>query len=224
MIRPLKYTQTTNIAAAKAVTDLIDATLVVGGVIVPSVSLVVIQAETQSVRWVDDGSIPTASVGNVVPAGQTMVVYRDQFSGFKLIQSAANGIVNVTAYGGSGPAFVTPGPGGGSVSGTVAVSTVSGTVTTGGTQGSLTDRSGTVTTGGTAQQVMAANAGRKYLLVQNVSDTVCWINFGVTAVADQPSIKLNPGDSFVMEGGFVSTQLVSLLGATTGKSFTAKEG
>jgi hypothetical protein len=92
-------------------------------------------------------------------------------------------------------------------------------------QGTLTNRSGTITAGDTAQTLMAANADRKYLLIQNISDTVMWINFTTTAVKDSPSIMLEPnGGSLAMEGSFVSTELVSVICVTTGKKFTAKEG
>lgn len=90
--------------------------------------------------------------------------------------------------------------------------------------GSLTDRSGTITAGGTAQTLAAANAARKYLLIQNNSSADLWLNFTTTAVASQPSIRLRAGETFVMEGAFVSTQLVSVIGATTGQTFSAKEG
>lgn len=91
-------------------------------------------------------------------------------------------------------------------------------------QGTLTDRSGTITAGDTAQTLAAANATRKYLLIQNVSDTAMWINFTTTAVKDSPSLLLEPnGGSLVMESGFVSTELVSIICATTGKKFSAKE-
>ncbi len=90
--------------------------------------------------------------------------------------------------------------------------------------GTLTDRSGTVTLGATAQQLAAANAARKYFFFQNNSVGDLWINFGVTAVASQPSIKIIAGNGFSMENSFVSNQLVSVIGATTGQAFTAKEG
>lgn len=102
--------------------------------------------------------------------------------------------------------------------------TVDGTVTANPATGALTDRSGTITTGGTAQQAMAANATRKYLLIQNSSDTAMWFNFTTTAVADSPSFYLSPnGGSFVQEGSFVSTEAISIICATTGKKWTAKE-
>lgn len=90
-------------------------------------------------------------------------------------------------------------------------------------RGALTDGSGTITTGGTSQQIFAANAARKYLLVVNVSALDLWINFGVAAVQTQPSIKITPNGSFVMEGFFVSTETVNIIGATTGTVFTAKQ-
>ena len=112
------------------------------------------------------------------------------------------------------------------VSGTFwqATQPVSGTVTASPVLATLTDRSGTITAGGTAQQAMAALATRKYLLLQNISDTAMWFNFTTTAVADSPSLYLPVGASFVMEGSLVSTEAVSIFCVTTGKKWTAKEG
>lgn len=90
-------------------------------------------------------------------------------------------------------------------------------------QGYLTDRSGTITAGGTAQVVMVENEYRNYLFMQNVSSGDLWINFGATAVASQPSIRLVPGDSFTMEQSFVSVESVSIIGATTGQAYSARE-
>ncbi len=89
---------------------------------------------------------------------------------------------------------------------------------------SFTNRSGTLAANNTAQQVMAANLNRKYLLVQNVSAIALWINFNTDANADQPSIKLVADGSFVMEGSAIVTDSVSIIGSTAGSSFTAKEG
>ena len=86
----------------------------------------------------------------------------------------------------------------------------------------FSDLSGTVTSGGTAQTIAAANTDRRYLLIQNHSDTDCWINIGVTAVAGQPSIKLFANGG-VYEPLVVPQALISLFGAVTGKAFTAKE-
>jgi hypothetical protein len=89
--------------------------------------------------------------------------------------------------------------------------------------GSLTDRSGTIAAGATSQQVAAAQSTRRYLIFVNCSDTTMWINFGVAAVADQPSIPVVTMGSYVFEASFVSTQAVHVICATIGKSYTCKE-
>lgn len=88
----------------------------------------------------------------------------------------------------------------------------------------ITDASGSITAGGTAQQVMAANAARRWFFFQNNSDTDCWLNFGVVAVAYQPSIKVSAGASYENPPHFCPRGIVSVFGATTAKTFTAKEG
>lgn len=90
--------------------------------------------------------------------------------------------------------------------------------------GTLTDRSGTITAGGTAQTVAAALATRKYFFFQNLSDTAMYINFGVVAVGDQPSILIAAGASYENPPHFCPVGLISLMCATTGKKFVCKEG
>ena len=91
-------------------------------------------------------------------------------------------------------------------------------------QSTVTDRSGTISSGGVAQTLANANTSRKYLIIQNLSAENLYINFTTTAVQGQPSLLLLPNGSFVMEGSFVSTEAVSIIGATTGSAFAAKEG
>ena len=93
-----------------------------------------------------------------------------------------------------------------------------------GGSGTFTDRSGAITTGGTSQQVMAANTSRNYLILQNISAENLWFNFGVAAVTDSPSLKLEPGQTFVMEGTFIHVGAMNIIGATTGSKFVSKEG
>jgi hypothetical protein len=88
-------------------------------------------------------------------------------------------------------------------------------------QGTLTDKSGSAT--GVSSQVAAANATRKYFYIQCQAGTI-WMNFGVAAVASQPSIKLNAGDSFTMEGTFISTQAINVISGGGTRDYTAKEG
>ena len=85
------------------------------------------------------------------------------------------------------------------------------------------NRSGTITSGGTAQQLCAANAARKRLFIQNVSTGLLWINFTTTAVQDQPSFRLEPYDTWFEEGSSCTVEAVSIIGATTGQAWTAKE-
>lgn len=98
-------------------------------------------------------------------------------------------------------------------------------LTTAPTSGALTDKSGTITTGGTAQTAAAANTARKYLLIQNPSTAPgsLWFSTVTTAVAASPSVELVPGASYE-SGLFCPTGAVSIIGATTGQAFTAREG
>ena len=95
----------------------------------------------------------------------------------------------------------------------------------GGGGGTLTDRSGTITTGGTAQQLAPVNVTRRYLVIMNMhASEVMYFNFTTTAVAGEPSFSLPAGAAFVMESAYVSTELISVIAATTGHPWTAKEG
>jgi hypothetical protein len=89
--------------------------------------------------------------------------------------------------------------------------------------GALTDRSGSIATGGVSQQVAAAQSTRAYLIFVNCSDTTMWINFGVDAVADQPSIPVVAMGSYVFEASFVSTQALHVICGSNAKSYTCKE-
>jgi hypothetical protein len=101
---------------------------------------------------------------------------------------------------------------------------IPGTVNTAPVQGTLTDRSGTITTGGTAQVLAASNTTRKYLFIQNNSIAPLWYNFTTTAAQSQPSVQLAAGASMYFGGPYITTEAVSIIGATTGQAFTAKEG
>lgn len=89
----------------------------------------------------------------------------------------------------------------------------------------LTDRSGSITTGGTAQTLAAANTSRRYLIIQNTGAGTLWFNFTTAAVQTQPSFRLDVGASFEMPtaAGVISTEAISIIGATTGQVWTAKE-
>lgn len=85
------------------------------------------------------------------------------------------------------------------------------------------DISGTITLGGTAQQLVAANANRTGFMVQNNSDALLWISEIATAVENQPSIQIPIGETYICPEGACGVGAISIVGPTTGKTFTARE-
>lgn len=87
-----------------------------------------------------------------------------------------------------------------------------------------------ITTGGTAQTIFAAQTGRAWLFIQNTSAGDLWFDFNAAAVQAAPSIKIPPGQAaeFIQSeqrgGGWVPWEYISIIGATTGQTFSAKEG
>lgn len=94
----------------------------------------------------------------------------------------------------------------------------------GNSQNTPTDGSTTITTGGTSQTVFAANNNRRYLEIQNISDTTMYVNFGAAAVADSNSFKLVAGAVYVNASNYCPQGIVTIICATTGKAFVAKQG
>jgi len=60
--------------------------------------IALIQAESKSVRWRDDGTNPTASVGMVLDAGAAML-YDGSLSAIRFIETAASAKLNISYYG-----------------------------------------------------------------------------------------------------------------------------
>lgn len=58
-----------------------------------------IKPEVQSVRWRDDGTNPTATVGNPLAVGETLRYDAKNASNLRLIAQTSGAIVNVSAYG-----------------------------------------------------------------------------------------------------------------------------
>lgn len=84
-IRPLGYEQITGLSSAKGLTPPAGA------------RFALIQAESQIVRWRDDGTNPTASVGMMIAATADMV-YTGDLSKIKLIEATVSAKVNVSYY------------------------------------------------------------------------------------------------------------------------------
>jgi len=89
----------------------------------------------------------------------------------------------------------------------------------------LTDRSGSITTGGTAQQLAASNSTRKYYIIQNTSTADLWYSFTSTAVVGggSGSYRLPAGATVISDAQWVSSQAISIIGASTGQTWTAGE-
>lgn len=87
----------------------------------------------------------------------------------------------------------------------------------------MTDKSGTITTGGTAQTPIASNAARKGFEIQNLSTGDLWFSTLAAAVQSQPSVKIAAGQLYETPAGGAGTGAVSLIGATTGQAFMARE-
>ena len=65
---------------------------------VPSgATIAVVQAEGADVRWRDDGTAPTATVGMLLPAGAELR-YTGALAALRLIQASAGATVNVSYY------------------------------------------------------------------------------------------------------------------------------
>jgi len=85
------------------------------------------------------------------------------------------------------------------------------------------DKSGTITTGGTAQNIMALNTSRKGFSIQNQSTGDLWFTTLTTAVQSQPSERIAAGQTYETPLGGAGTGAVSVIGATTGQAFAARE-
>ncbi len=80
-----------------------------------------------------------------------------------------------------------------------------------------------ITTGATAQSVFPANPGRKALIFSNTSDTAMYVRFGATAVTLVGMACAANGGGFVLDGEACPKGSISVMCATTGKTFYAWE-
>lgn len=59
--------------------------------------IALIQPETQSIRWRDDGTNPTTTVGMILAAGDTLI-YNGNLQALKFIEVSASAKLNITYY------------------------------------------------------------------------------------------------------------------------------
>lgn len=85
-MRPIGYRQITSLSSAV-------------GLNAPQLAqIALIQAEGQDVRWRDDGTAPTATVGMVIANGATLA-YTGDLASIQLIESIASATLNISYYG-----------------------------------------------------------------------------------------------------------------------------
>jgi hypothetical protein len=159
-----------------------------------------------------------------------------QTTNFKFVAQSAGGVIvpiqflnfNVApmVWSVNGQPLLSAG-GGLQVSDAILEGAVSGGVMQTAITGSLSyiARSGTITTGGSVQQLMAANAGRKALQIQNISTGDLWYSFtGNAAVGGaNNSFKLVAGAYYESAPGLAPNSAITIIGATTGQAFSAQE-
>lgn len=85
-LRPLGYQQITSLSSATGLT------------VPKSATVALISPETQSVRWRDDGTNPTASVGMVL-AADDYIFYTGYLETIKFIEVTASAKLNISYYG-----------------------------------------------------------------------------------------------------------------------------
>jgi hypothetical protein len=85
-LKPLGYQQITNLSAA------------VGLTVPAQTRYILIQAESQNVRWRDDGTNPTAAIGMIIASGTTLE-YTGDGTAIKFFEAAASAKLNVSYFG-----------------------------------------------------------------------------------------------------------------------------
>lgn len=86
-MKALGYQQITSLSAATGLT------------IPAGASLAICTPETQAVRWRDDGTNPTATVGYPLPVGAELRFDAAQMGAVKFIEQTASAKLNVCYYG-----------------------------------------------------------------------------------------------------------------------------
>lgn len=94
--KPLGYFQ----AAAGAIdtSTLVSAITGASAILAKGAVVLRIVAEAQAVRWRDDGTAPTATVGQPLAVG-TELVYTAASANLRFISQTAGAVLNVTVYG-----------------------------------------------------------------------------------------------------------------------------
>ncbi len=96
-------------------------------------------------------------------------------------------------------------------------------IVTGRPVSTLVDISAAITTGGVAQVIALQNLERRGFWIQNLSSGDIFVSSIGTASAGRPSIRVPPGALYEAPTHGAPTGPISVFGATTGQSFSARE-
>lgn len=94
----LGYAQLTSLSSATAISTGTFGSAAAAG-IPAGTETVLLQAETQNVRYRDDGTNPTSSVGMILYVGTIYEFTIAQIAAMKVIEATASAKLNVTCYG-----------------------------------------------------------------------------------------------------------------------------
>jgi hypothetical protein len=202
--------------------------LTLTGVNVPQGNLVSIYNATVNKRVysVDQGFIDAISA--YTQASNSTVTLRDGsgFSNsdiFNIVYDDGNTFDPVRVFDSGGTALTYASTG---TAGTPSSDVVSVQGITGGTPLPVRPRNASVTvtagttsgTANTSAQALASSSTRQYLLIQNISDTDMYFNFGASATTSNLLIK-SGGSGITFEAGFVPTDAVNVICASASKPY-----
>jgi hypothetical protein len=215
-LEALASTQQADIALIKADVDDIRADLA-NGVTINQPVAVTDNAGSLTV----DGSVSVSNFPATQPVSGTVTANAGTGS-FTVAQSTAASLKAQSQILNSAGAVVSPAEVGTAGSPSIDVLSVQGV--TSGTPIFVAPRNNaaTVVTGTTANtssnQVLASNTSRRYLLIQNLSDTDMNINFGAAASASTLLLAKN-GSGIVFESGYVPTDAINLICSASSKAY-----
>lgn len=94
LMTPLGYAR----YASPSTSTLLSASPATGVTLPADATYMLLQAETQNIRWRDDGVAPAATEGMLLIAGDPGFWYSGNLAAFRFIQTAAGGVLRVSYY------------------------------------------------------------------------------------------------------------------------------
>lgn len=96
--KALGHAQSAAVDASTLVSSLVFGTGAVAG-IPGGTQMLLIQPQTQAIRWRDDGGVPTATVGYPLAVGAELRYTASGLANLRVISQTAGAIINCVAYG-----------------------------------------------------------------------------------------------------------------------------